>query len=106
MTECHALARALLVWLSRQTHQPDPLEFLATPDGSAVMPRDLEQPVARLQDFGLVHCHGSRSESRLPHQVSLSRRGRDSVQAFAATMAAYDAGQRAETAASAPRRHC
>lgn len=84
MTEWQTISHALLVWLSRQAHQPDPLEFLATPDGATIMPTDLEQLIVRLDGFGPVRCRGWRSASGLPQRVALPQRGRGRIQAVAA----------------------
>jgi hypothetical protein len=58
MIDVQAASPTFLAWLARQAHHPDPLEFLATPDGTAMMPRDLERlvacPGAQVAQGGLI----------------------------------------------------
>ncbi len=70
---------AFLRWLATQPSRPNPLEFLATAAGGAIMPRDLENLVEYLNVLGLVDSEGWREQARLPRRVALTARGRDCV---------------------------
>lgn len=95
MTQTQMNSRAFLRWLSQQAHQPDPLEFLATGDGAAMMPRELEHMVAYLNALRLVRAHGWQEQARLPRQVTLSTDGSSCVRAFDGDVTAWSvtAGQ-------------
>jgi len=93
MAESRESSRAFLVWLSRQAHQPDPLEFLATTDGVGMMPGDLEHLVVQLHGLGLVSCDGWRAEGRLPCRVSLRSPGWHCLEAFGADVTAWAAAR-------------
>lgn len=104
MVDVQAHSPAFLAWLARQAHQPDPLEFLATPDGTAMMPRDLEHLVVHLDALGLVHTHRWRTDARLPQAVSLSKCGRHCVLSFDGDVAAWSsAGHAASSGARSVR---
>lgn len=88
MTDCDVISRAFLLWLSEQAHQPDPLEFLASRDGSAVMPSDLEYLVAYLAGLGLLRVRHWR-DHQSPAGVVLSPRGHECVAAFGGDVATW-----------------
>ncbi len=89
-----AIATAFLRWLSEQTHEPDPLEFLATPHscGEPVMPGELEQAVAYANGLGLLRGHWRGPD--ISARVSLSHRGWDCVQQHSGDVAAWCATRR------------
>jgi hypothetical protein len=89
MIDVQAASPTFLAWLARQAHHPDPLEFLATPDGTAMMPRDLEHLIVHLDALGLVHAGRWRTDARLPQAVSLSKCGRHCVLSFDGDVTAW-----------------
>ena|SRR5437763_10785357 len=90
-----AIARAFLLWLSEQTHEPDPLEFLASQSvigGDPAMPAELEPVVRRINQLGLLRGHWR--EGNIPGRLSLTERGRECVTRYDGCVAAWVRAQR------------
>lgn len=89
------IARAFLLWLADQAHEPDPLEFLITRQAEfdePMMPAELEPVVTHIDRLGLLRGE-SRADANMPGRLGLTQAGRECVNHYDGHIASWLARQ-------------